>query len=133
MMNCSRRSCGVEGATCRHTQTGKMYCVPCARAINAHNPQIGIPLVVIPIRTRPIAEKIEQLRQAYTESPFARQSFRAHNTTVVTPQAHDQRLEALKSAMFCATNEQRLDAMADYCKGCGKSTVNEPCHCENEE
>jgi hypothetical protein len=41
---CARTACDRRRAVCKHTQTGKMYCVPCARAINEHNPG----LVIIP-------------------------------------------------------------------------------------
>lgn len=34
---CARRACS-RVASCRHVQTGELYCVPCARKINEHNP-----------------------------------------------------------------------------------------------
>lgn len=46
---CSRTQCPSLRATCRHRQTGAMYCRPCAHAINKHNPMPdGLPLVEMP-------------------------------------------------------------------------------------
>lgn len=33
-MKCRRTACQSDSATCRHTQTGEMYCETCARRIN---------------------------------------------------------------------------------------------------
>jgi hypothetical protein len=50
---CNREACRTgQPATCRHRQTGRYYCPPCARQINEHNPPSGgaKPLVEIPPR-----------------------------------------------------------------------------------
>ena len=43
-VRCTRTSCQVEGPTHRHTQTGKLYCAPCANRINQFNPNLVVPL-----------------------------------------------------------------------------------------
>lgn len=37
---CARTVCKNPHANCRHTQTGALYCVRCARSINKYNGQI---------------------------------------------------------------------------------------------
>jgi len=40
---CRRTAC-ANVATHRHRQTGDLYCLPCARRINHHNPGLVVPL-----------------------------------------------------------------------------------------
>jgi hypothetical protein len=46
MAKCFRTTCAVQVATCKHSQTGEMYCPRCAHRINEHNPG----LVLFPLR-----------------------------------------------------------------------------------
>lgn len=39
---CSRTACGEDKAVFRHSQTGKLYCAPCARRINEFNPGLVV-------------------------------------------------------------------------------------------
>jgi hypothetical protein len=51
-MKCARTACNrTRDIVCRHTQTGRMYCVTCARAINDNNPEHP-GLVEIPKRSK---------------------------------------------------------------------------------
>ena len=43
-MKCARTSCTNTDANCQHIQTQLLYCIVCARKINANNPG----MVVIP-------------------------------------------------------------------------------------
>lgn len=51
---CARTACQSTKATCRHTQTGRMYCRKCAHAINEANPERP-GLVDIPAAPAPAA------------------------------------------------------------------------------
>jgi hypothetical protein len=52
---CSRTACRKTPATCRHTQTGRLYCHRCARAINEHNPGL-VEIPPAPKRGKPDAK-----------------------------------------------------------------------------
>lgn len=61
MRTCARTGCQSTQAVCRHTQTGAMYCVKCARAINDYHRSIRINkdepnLVELPDRAAPASE-----------------------------------------------------------------------------
>ncbi len=47
-MKCRRTACNNQDADCRHTQTGEMYCKPCALKINSYHRHINPPLISIP-------------------------------------------------------------------------------------
>lgn len=60
--------------------------------------------------------------------------FKAHNTCVLAGKQQDFRLEALRAALMSASNNQRRLALAEWCKGCGMFTGNEPvCHCGRKQ
>jgi hypothetical protein len=42
MFECSRTACSSDRAECWHSQTGRLYCVRCARRINDHNPDLVV-------------------------------------------------------------------------------------------
>lgn len=47
-MKCSRTVCPEEGADCRHSMDGRMYCSFCAVKINRFHPEYPMGLVLIP-------------------------------------------------------------------------------------
>ena len=56
-MKCAREVCDRLGR-CKHSQTGKLYCLPCARAINRLNAGGVTNLIEVPS-----ADVIEELRR----------------------------------------------------------------------
>jgi hypothetical protein len=89
---CNREACRTgQPATCRHRQTGRYYCPPCARQINEHNPPSGgaKPLVEIPRAAGPDSACHVPGRGAYygtaTGPPLLNPGLRAGRSFEMTP------------------------------------------------